>query len=252
RRRRRRPWPAGQERRRAGEAFQDRVMKRPSETLVSFPAWRGVPRVEFHRLRAAREQAHHGVQWLARAARAYVPARPDDSHTNLGWDGAFGGLMTHALPDGTRLGLRLVDLTLSLLGETPRELPLDGRADAEVRAWLGKELGGRGLDANKLDQPAPYGIPPHVLALGARYSLDELQDPFRVLATWYENASGMLAHVQQKLAARKLMSPPVRCWPHHFDLDCIVSFGRDRGMGIGFSPGDEYCDEPYFYVTIYP
>jgi hypothetical protein len=23
-------------------------------------------------------------------------------------------------------------------------------------------------------------------------------------------------------------------------------------MGVGFSPGDEYYDEPYFYVSIYP
>src|SRR5262249_7419760 len=38
-----------------------------------------------------RLQAHHAVQWLARAARAYIPPQPDDEHTNLGWDGALGG-----------------------------------------------------------------------------------------------------------------------------------------------------------------
>ena len=25
-----------------------------------------------------------------------------------------------------------------------------------------------------------------------------------------------------------------------------------RTMGIGFSPGDEYYDEPYFYVSLHP
>jgi hypothetical protein len=32
-----------------------------------------------------RVQAHSAVQWLARAARAYIPVRPNDGHTNLGW-----------------------------------------------------------------------------------------------------------------------------------------------------------------------
>jgi hypothetical protein len=44
----------------------------------------------------------------------------------------------------------------------------------------------------------------------------------------------------------------VRCWPHHFDLDCLLDLGRGRSIGLGFSPGDQYCDEPYFYVTIFP
>ena len=29
-------------------------------------------------------------------------------------------------------------------------------------------------------------------------------------------------------------------------------FDRAVAMGVGFSPGDEYCDEPYFYVSMYP
>ena len=65
------------------------------------------------RLSAARLQAHHAVQWLARGARAYVVPQPDDTHTNLGWDDAFGGLVTHPSPHGGRLGLRLADLTLA-------------------------------------------------------------------------------------------------------------------------------------------
>ena len=51
--------------------------------------------------------------------------------------------------------------------------------------------------------------------------------------------------------------PPVRCWPHHFDLDTLIYFPAKnpdevRTLGIGFSPGDEYYDEPYFYVSIHP
>ena len=156
------------------------------------------------------------------------------------------------MPDGSRLGLRIADLTLSFLDKAPAELPLDGRAEAEVRAWLAGQMAVRGPKADKLDAALPYDMPHHVLALGARYSLEELLPAFGVLSVWYANGYGMLDHVRGKLAAKKLMAPMVRCWPHHFDYDCLVSFGGDRGMGVGFSPGDEYCDEPYYYVTIYP
>ena len=215
-------------------------------------SWQPVPRANFMFLRAARLQAHTAAQWLARASRAYVPAQADDRHTSFGWDDAFGGLATHPLPDGSRLGLRIADLTLAFLDVHPRELALDGRADAEVRAWLGARLASAGLDAGKLDAPLPYAIPEHALALGARYSLDELGDAFGTLSAWSANASAALASVQQRLAGRKLKAPPVRCWPHRFDFDCLVALGRGRTMGVGFCPGDEFCDEPYFYTSMWP
>jgi len=214
--------------------------------------WQAVPRANFMYLHAARLQAHFATQWLARAARAYVSARPHDSHTNLGWDGAFGGLVTHPLPDGSRLGLRIADLTLAFLDVHPHSLPLDGRAEAEVRTWLGGHIAARNLAAGRLDDAAPYTMPHHVLALGARYSLDELGDSLKVLATWYGNAHAALDGVRKRLAAKRLKAPAVRCWPHHFDLDCAVDLGRGRTMGIGYCPGDEFCDEPYFYTSMWP
>jgi hypothetical protein len=215
-------------------------------------AWQSVPRANFIFLHAARLQAHHAAQWLGRAARAYVPAQPNDTHTNLGWDDGFGGLVTHPLPDGSRLGLRIADLTLAFLDQHPQSLSLDGRAEAEVRTWLGGHIAARNLAAGKLDDPPPYDIPDHVLARGARYSLDEIGDALATLAAWYSNANTALAGVQKNLAARRLKAPPVRCWPHRFDLDCSVSLRRGRTMGIGYSPGDEFCDEPYFYTSMWP
>jgi hypothetical protein len=215
-------------------------------------AWQSVPRANFMFLHVARIQAHYAVQWLARAARAYVSAQPNDRHASLGWDEAFGGLTTHPLPDGSRLGLRITDLTLAFLDRHPQELSLDGRTESEVRTWLGAHVAARNLQAGKLDDPLPYTLPDHVLALGARYSLEELGDALGVLSTWYANSNAALVGVQKHLAARKLKAPPVRCWPHQFDLDCLVDLGRGRTMGIGYSPGDEFCDEPYFYTSMWP
>ena len=63
---------------------------------------------------------------------------------------------------------------------------------------------------------------------------------------------GCSARCAKGLLARKFKAPEVRCWPHHFDMDSLISFGaRPRGR-LGFCPGDEFCDEPYFYISIYP
>ena len=183
--------------------------------------WQKVSVADYRKLRDARLLAHHGTQWLARAARAFIPGQPNDGHTNLGWDGEFHGLVTHPLPDGARLGLRIPDLTLCVLGGA--SLPLDGRAEPEVRVWLADVLRGRGLDAAKLDAPAPYQMPHHVLALGARYSIEELGDPLAALAVWFSNGHAMLSAVRQGLVARKLKAPEVRCWPDHFDMDSLIS-----------------------------
>jgi len=141
-------------------------------------AWQSVPRANFMFLHAARLQAHYAAQWLARAARGYIAPQPHDFHTNLGWDDQFGGFTTHPLPDGSRLGLRIADLTLAFLDQNPHALPLDGRADAEVKTWLRGHVAARNLVSGKLDDPLPYALPDHALALGGRYSLDELGDAF--------------------------------------------------------------------------
>jgi hypothetical protein len=216
------------------------------------PHWQNVPRANFMFLHAARLQAHYAAQWLARASRAYIPPMPHDGHTNLGWDDRFGGLVTHPLPDGSRMGLRIADLTLAFLDVHPHSLHLDGRAEAEVRTWLGGHIAARNLVTGKLDDPSPYAMPEHALAYGARYSLDELGEAFKVLATWYVNANAALDRVQRHLAAKRLKAPAVRCWPHHFDLDTLVDLGCGRTMGIGYCPGDEFCDEPYFYTSMWP
>jgi hypothetical protein len=62
--------------------------------------WVPLQAVEQSRLSEARLQAHYALQWLARAARGYIPPQPDDNHTNLGWDAGMGGLITHPLRDG--------------------------------------------------------------------------------------------------------------------------------------------------------
>jgi hypothetical protein len=153
--------------------------------------------------------------------------------------------------------LMFENLSLSLIdgSSTSQRLALDGRTDAEVRAWMGPLMSAKGLDPCGLDAPAIYEMPAHPIAEGARYVDDG--DELLGLADWYSFANRAIAATAAQLATRNLTVPAVRCWPHHFDLDSLVYFpartsGDIRTMGIGFSPGDEYYDEPYYYVSTYP
>jgi hypothetical protein len=218
--------------------------------------WRPLQAVDQDCQRDAGLNAHYAAQWLARAARACIPPQPDHGHTNLGWDDALGGFTTHPLPDGARLGLKIAGLTLAVLDGAGKDqaFVLAGRRDAEVREWLGDLLAARRLDPKALDAPSPYEMPPHPIAGGAAYGT-ALGEALRALAAWYGNANLLLGNARQRLVDRKIAAPPVRCWPHHFDLDTLIAFGSGeavRTMGVGFSPGDEYYDEPYFYVGLHP
>ena len=218
--------------------------------------WKPLRTIEHHQLTQARLAAHYAAQWLARAARAYIEPKADDSHTNLGWDQVLGGLATHPLPDGSQLALRIADLTLLLPRPQASELSLQNRSDADIRACLGPRLGTMGLDPLALDKPLPYDMPASAIASGGHYLIHELKSALGQLSGWYDNASRALDNVRHELVARGLRAPPVRCWPHHFDLDTLIYLSARpdniRTMGVGFSPGDEYYHEPYFYVSIYP
>jgi hypothetical protein len=221
---------------------------------MSSEIWRPLLDVDEAGLSRARVQAHSAVQWLARAARAYIPVRPNDGHTNFGWSDRFGGFVTHALPDGARLGLKVTDLALTVLeradGDAANMLPLDGCSDAQARAWLGRQMAAKGLDPSALDDPSPYRVP--ALANGAVYAVAGLANLLGELAVWYSNANAALGASRQGVIHHNLEAPPVRAWPHHFDLDTLVTIAPGRTTGIGFSPGDDFYDEPYFYVSLYP
>lgn len=215
--------------------------------------WRPLRGVERGQLREARLQAHHAMQWLARAARAYIPAWPDDAHTNLGWDDRLDGFTTHALRDGVRLGLKIADLALVVLGasDTPT-LRLDGQRDTAVRRWLDARIDALGFDPAGLDAPAPYTIPEHAVANGAAYAAGGFTDAFAELAAWFANADRVLDDVRAAMAGRGFTASAVRCWPHHFDIATLAALDRGRSVNAGLSPGDAWYDEPYFYVSPYP
>ena len=103
-------------------------------------------------------------------------------------------------------------------------------------------------------------MPAHPIGHGTPYAAAVPAAASAEHAAWYANANRALSGIWQRLRARGLNAPAVRCRPLPCDLDTLVTLGADAlgaealapTVGIGFSPGDVYYDEPYFYVSRHP
>ena len=230
------------------------------EKITGELPWLLLSGVEQHRLREARLLAHYALQWLARSARAYIPPQPDDGHTSMEWDDRIPGFRTQQFNTGMRMSLQVDNLTLTLHDKNDQaaeSLSLNGQDDLRVRQWLGEQLGEHDLDPKLLDAPSPYEMPAYDIGEGATYKTAGLEDALGELAKWFANADGVLRDIQRRMLAKQLSAGPVCCWPHHFDIATLatlpISGAEEVGsIGAGLSPGDEYYEEPYFYVSLSP
>jgi hypothetical protein len=225
-------------------------------------AWSELGAIDPRRLVEARRQAHHAVQWVTRAARANLPAMPDDSHSNLGWEPRLNGFVSHdlAAADGStyRCGLRVDTMTLFVAkgSDVPSELALDGRLEADAAGWIDDMLTDRGFYRSG-GIALPYDISAHPVAAGGRYSWATDRAAFAGLARWFDAAGDILEETRSRLAEIGAAPGAVRCWPHHFDVATLLTLGTGDAetvatIGIGMSPGDAYYAQPYFYISPWP
>ena len=204
-------------------------------------------------LSGARALAHRAAQWPTRAARANLPAAPDDSHTALAWDDRLGALVSPPLPGGATVGLRVASLELQF---NSGKFSLAGRTEAEADAWLDEQLARAGLKAAS-GAALPYEVPAVDFARAAGGEAARLAPQLRALAGWFAAAAELLEAQRAKWRRYTPGPSPVRCWPHHFDIAVLVALEEGhaetaRSIGVGVSPGDGYYDEPYAYLSPYP
>ena len=220
--------------------------------------WEPLGAVAAESLAAARHHAHFAVQWPSRIARAFLPARADDSQASLLCDHALGGLFTAPIPHGggaVRAGIRIRDLTLIFSdgdGAVLAEYSIHGRNDAGVGAIVNAALRELGFDPARLPRKLPYEMPAHEIAAGGRYDAETHREALRELGRYFGNFDPLLQHV----ATHEAGAGPVYTWPHHFDMASLVLLGDDPEaspqIGVGLSPGDGNYPEPYLYISVWP
>jgi hypothetical protein len=196
----------------------------------------------------ARQIAHYAAQWVAQAAWANVPVAPDDSHSALAWDARLGALVSAAFPAGIMAGLQLDSLELLVIQDArPERLALHGLAPNAVDEWLAGKLIACGCKPHS-NAKLPFVVPSRPL---------RKVPGLAALSRWHGAAADVLAAVRDEYESITPGPGPVHCWPHHFDIALLVQLDEGAGeaarsIGIGFSPGDEYYEEPYFYISPYP
>lgn len=215
-------------------------------------SWQPVRPDRARSLNDARLQLHYALQFGTALGIGYLDALPDDSHTNHGWDGALDAHVSRSAsgPSGdAAIGIRPRDLTALVLlnGNALVSIPLDGLTISAATERVTAALATAGLEPAHYTLRRHFEIPPHRLSEGGSFDAND-SAAFEQLAYWYANAASVLT----RLAADNPGASEVRTWPHHFDIATLVTAGPGKSNGVGMSPGDDYYDEPYFYVNVYP
>lgn len=200
----------------------------------------------------ARLQLHHAAQLVTATGISYLPAEPDDSHTNFEWIESLRALAGHVIPapQPFRAIVQPADLSLSLVGEDGQiaaSTLLNGLTIDDAADWLRMRISERGVDGYRLTLERHYEIPAHALDDGATFDTKNAA-AFAQLDAWYFAANRALEYVRSSATG----ASEIRCWPHHFDIATLIPLGGGRTIGVGMEPGDVYYDEPYFYVNMSP
>jgi hypothetical protein len=124
-----------------------------------------------------------------------------------------------------RIGASIDAVNFTLIHEGS-SLDLHGKTLEEGMVWLGDRLG------HSL-KPREYDMPPHAVAGVAAFQPND--DHLQAVARWYTIGQFALQNQGE-----------LRIWPHHFDLGFVkTGFGEIKGIGGGFSPGDDHFPLPY-------
>ena len=220
-------------------------------------SWEAVNAVDPATLTETRLAAHWAAQIIGGVGEALVDPQPDFSHTSMWWSEEFRSLVGRPTKIGSRVALRLADLTIHIHAPngTSTSTELEGRTLRQSLDWVIAELekSERVALAGTPEIPS-YEMPEHGVSKGEAFGVPDAKR-LKELSRWYANASRLAEIVSHNT----LGASPVRCWPHHFDIATLVTLDPDgsdpeaaRSIGFGLSPGDGSYDEPYFYVNPWP
>jgi hypothetical protein len=205
-------------------------------------------------LAATRLQLHHAAWVVGSAAHSLIPAREDDSHTNLGYGLQLGVLTTHRIPGESHLQIALGLRSLELLffeaeGRVSHVVSTTGLALAQ--ALEAAEAGARRFRPEARISARNYAdFPTWKMSAGFEAQPSE---NLTELDAYYATTAALLGAVEQTHAG----ASPTRTWPHHFDMATLIHLPEmpgapARSIGVGMSPGDAAWAQPYWYVSPYP
>jgi hypothetical protein len=215
-------------------------------------SWQPVRPEESTRLSDVRQQCHHAAQFAAAAGFSFLEPQPDDSHASLEWIPSLAGLFSQVVPAQTlfRIGLSPSDFSLVILTENDQPFAhyrLHGHTISDATAWIRSQISSLGADSSRYTLKRPYEIPTHAVAVDDDFDASD-KIHFEELTRWFANGASTLISFARSVHD----ASDVRCWPENFDIATRLQATPDRTIGVGLEPGDNYYDEPYFYINMSP
>ncbi|MFC2129434.1 hypothetical protein ACFLQX_01495 [Bacteroidota bacterium] len=205
-----------------------------------------------HSYNKADQLLHLLSQVIAKTNRAFVPAKEDDSHTNLSFDrlsSRIVGRWINSPKGNVMLSLNLFTLDFEWLEgafNVIQTVPSVGKSIEEIEQGIVKSLSEMGLESTGFQENLHFEIPVYSVTdkLIPSLGIDEISDwiYYRKLANEAsEFALGMLN-----------ANEDIRIWPHHFDTGIYALAENKIGIGFGLTMEDSLAGEPYFYISGYP
>ncbi len=201
---------------------------------------------------ATDQRIHLLSQIIAKVNRSLVPARPDDSHTNLYYEPISRRLYGRWFQNQERacvLTLDLAGLQYQLINdhyEPELSFEIAGKTVMQLEQEMVEAFEAIGMDTQELFAPLHFEIEKYDFADSAAEAISHA-----ALEEWcfYRTQAnhmcsdflGFTQHIQE-----------IRIWPHHFDTGVFVQANDSMGVGFGLAMNDQVVDQPYYYMSAYP
>jgi hypothetical protein len=197
------------------------------------------------------QHIHKLSQILAKMGRSLVPAKEDDSHTNLYWDpikkqllgrwiSSPGGLLLPALNlEDTEF--KWIDKQMKVAGK----ISLVGKNYFEAEDLVEVISNDVGIEKKSLMAPLHFEIPDYTFKSAA---INKLEEPELSEWSYYRTLAN---HILNDLGATVQRGIEVRIWPHHFDTGIYFQWSDEIGIGCGLAMEDDMAGAPYFYISAY-
>lgn len=215
--------------------------------------WIKLDKIDHQILQYTRSTLHLATQLVSAAPRSFLPFAENDDNGWLAWNAKQFRLESKYF--GPKLNVQAAidfsDFKLQLLVEEMvfEEIELYKKSFQDIEKWIKNAFFKLKLDYNQYHLELPYKLdqsfPPK-----EDYVFD-YYDPvsFKEFSKLYHNAQSVLKKARTEIIGKKIS---VKVWPHHFDMAILHNQTPENSIGIGLSPGDNYYNQPYFYISPYP
>ena len=199
----------------------------------------------------ADKQLHWLSQIIAKANRTYVPAREDDSHTNLSYHHGVKQIRGRWFESKTGRLIFIYNLEnqqieiLNRYFETVAIFNTIGNSYNQLQKEIERALPALGLDPTGFLDDLHFQIPDYC------FSEQPIQEiPADAIRAWTHFRQ--LANDACELLTDDFQQAVVpRIWPHHFDTRVYFEPDNKLGLGFGLAMEDGLLDMPYFYFSAY-